>query len=130
MPNMPALKSKASKAKRGGAWTIDQLLQLLSPENFRILYIGKLRDLFQKYASLYSMDVDDMQISQFHMFLQECELLTSKFTAVKANLMFYQDNTSHSIDLPIYADILSRIGVVKHKRATKLEGLEAILSDL
>mmetsp|Transcript_22884 Transcript_22884/g.3765 ORF Transcript_22884/g.3765 Transcript_22884/m.3765 type:complete len:120 (-) Transcript_22884:489-848(-) len=80
-------KRKGKKHTRKSNWTIEELMRLLDPAIF-----AKLREIFLRYTTLISVDNENMEISQYHMLLQDCLQITTKLGIAKGDLLFFHQN--------------------------------------
>jgi len=73
-------------------------------------FLDRTKGAFENFSTIGSpYNAKTMELSQFHKFLSEHKLYTSKFTRANADLMFCKTNKTKSINFPRFCEILYEI---------------------
>ena len=114
----------SSALPRGARSKVQKAEEHLGTETWSKRYADDLKFLFGKYASLQNcLKPDALELSQFFRLLEDCQMLTPQLTRAKAQLLFFKNNKTRSIDLWRFLEIVGEFARLKYPGEPKVDAL-------
>ena len=103
---------------------VQKVEEHLGTETWSKRQLDDLRYVFVKYASLQNcLKPDGLELSLFFRLLEDCQMLTATMTRARAQLLFFKNNKTRSIDLWRFLEIVAEFAKLKYPDEPRVDAL-------